>query len=140
MFKSSIGVAMPRVLLVCAVALTVTVSIPALPAHAQSAVELKQLKAELEAQRKALDAERKTLEEQRRRLDETIQRIESLEAEKEAPAEAGGVKIAPTAALTDEQKKLPNLEIYGFAQVDAIKTSSASTATGTRRCARRRFR
>jgi len=92
-------------------------------AHAQSAAEIKQLKAELEAQKQALDAERKALEEQRRRLDETIQRLETLEASggAAAPTEEGGVKIAPTASLTDEQKKLPNLEIYGFAQVDAIQ-------------------
>jgi hypothetical protein len=99
-----------------------TLVLPAAPARAQSAAELQKLKAELQAQKSALDAERKALEEQRRRLDETIQRIEALESGEAGPAATEGVKIAPTAALTDEQKKtLPNLEIYGFAQVDAIQ-------------------
>lgn len=105
-----------------AVVLSTVLLASAPPARAQSAEELRMLKAELEAQKSALDAERKALEAQRERLDETIRRIEALEAGEQAPAEAGGVKIAPTAALNGEQKKtLPNLEIYGFAQVDAIQ-------------------
>jgi hypothetical protein len=124
-------VATPRVLLVCLLAIGVVALLPASSAHAQSTAEIKQLKEELQKQKAAVEAERKALEEQRRRLDETIQRLEQLEssaaaapakAAAEAEAETGGVKIAPTSSLTDEQRKtLPNLEIYGFAQADAIQ-------------------
>lgn len=91
---------------------------PATTARAQSAAEIKQLKEELQKQKAAMEVERKALDEQRQRLDETLQRLEALEAK----AETGGVTIAPTSSLTAEQRKtLPNLEIYGFAQADAIQ-------------------
>jgi hypothetical protein len=112
---------MTRALFVCSLALGVAVLSPAASVHAQSAAELQKLKADLQAQKSELEAERKALEAQRRRLDETIQRIEALESGTAGPAATEGVKIAPTASLTDEQKKtLPNLELYGFVQADAI--------------------
>jgi hypothetical protein len=110
-----------RTLLVCTMTLGVAASLPTASARAQSAAEIKQLKEDLQKQKAAMEAERKALDEQRRRLDDALRRVEALEAAEQAPA-AGGVKIAPTASLTDEQKKsVANLEIYGFAQVDAIQ-------------------
>lgn len=122
-------VARPRWLLACALALAV-VAAWTRPSRAQDAAELRAIRSELEAQRKSLEAERKALDEQRRRLDETIERLDALEAggpPAPVPATAtaaapGGIRIAPTASLPPEQREtLPNLELYGFAQADAIQ-------------------
>ncbi len=100
-----------------ALALSVIASLPATPAQAESAAELKQLREELQKQKAELDAERRALEEQRRRLDEAIQRLDTLEAEKQR-----SVPVETSRTLSEKDKEnRPSLEIYGFAQVDAIQ-------------------
>jgi hypothetical protein len=99
-------------------AVTATVVLTAAPASAQSAVELKQLREELQKQQAEIEKERRALEDQRRRLDEAIERLEALESKKKDSVVA---TAAPQPSTAEPKEEVSHLEVYGFAQVDAIQ-------------------
>lgn len=84
-------------------------------AGADEASELRALRDEVARERAELKKEREALQEQRRRVDEALAAVENAQA---AP-EGSSTAVSP-AAVSAENERKARLDIYGFAQLDAI--------------------
>ena len=86
-------------------------------ARADEKSELEALRDEVRQEREALAAERKELAEQRRRVDDALAEMEHKQAMQPAPGSEG---LPPVSAEREEGPR-PRLDVYGFAQLDAIQ-------------------
>jgi hypothetical protein len=94
---------------------------------ASEADELQALKAEIAAERAALAEERQALQAQRARVDAALQKLEARDAEQQAaPAALAAQPAAALPAVSAGESEGPRLELYGFAQMDAIYDVNSS--------------
>jgi len=85
------------------------------PVAADEASELRALRDEVARERAELRKEREALQEQRRRVDEALAAVENAHA-----APDGSTTGVSPAAVSAENEKRARLDVYGFAQLDAI--------------------
>jgi outer membrane DcaP-like protein len=107
--------------------LAVLLLLPSMRARAaDEKSELEALREEVRQERAALAAERAELAEQRRRVDDALAELEHERATRPQPpsTSVGGVEpglgVTPESPASFQREARPYLDVYGFAQLDAI--------------------